>query len=95
VWIRSTAVSAIGILALTTIPSLAQQQQQYRFCLTEYERDCPAHDVYVYCTEDIKAKATGICKAATGGGSGDNNLVKLSDKPGTKCGVAMFQVICK
>jgi hypothetical protein len=58
----------------------------YRICLGEYERNCPPHDVYLYCYEDVASWAHGRCD--------ETKIVTLGSQPGNKCGYSSVQVIC-
>jgi hypothetical protein len=58
----------------------------FRVCLGEYERNCPPHDVYMYCYQDVGAWASQRCDIA--------KVIPLGSQSGNKCGYTSVQVIC-
>jgi hypothetical protein len=74
-------------VAVRPAPALPQPVvSRYRVCSGEYERNCDAHDVYMYCYADVQAWADKKCEKG--------QVVRLNSRGGNKCGYSLDEVIC-
>jgi hypothetical protein len=67
-------------------PAQSPTVVNFRVCLGEYERNCPPHDVYMYCYQDVNAWARQRCDIP--------KVIPLGSQSGNKCGYTSVQVIC-
>jgi hypothetical protein len=82
---------ACGILGLGAVWYLWAHSEktitsEFVVCSGEYERDCPAHNVYIYCYEDPGKEAQKACKRFS--------LKTTQSKGGHKCGYTWTTYLC-
>jgi hypothetical protein len=59
---------------------------EFVVCAGEYERECPAHQAYIYCYVDPDAEAAKACKRFS--------LKTRQSKSGNKCGYTWSTYLC-
>jgi hypothetical protein len=82
---------ASGILALGAVWYAWEHSgktitSEFVVCSGEYERECPAHNVYVYCYVDPNPEAAKACKRY--------RLKTTQSKGGNKCGYTWTTYLC-
>jgi hypothetical protein len=82
---------AFGILGLSAVWYTWEHSEktitsEFVVCSGEYERECPSHNVYIYCYEDPGKEAKKACKR--------HSLKTTQSKGGNKCGYTWTTYLC-
>jgi hypothetical protein len=82
---------AFGLLGLGSVWYLWEHSEktitsEFVVCSGEYERECPSHNVYIYCYEDPAKQAQKSCKRYS--------LKTAQSKGGNKCGYTWTTYLC-
>jgi hypothetical protein len=93
---RRAAIRYALALPLITIFQAPATAREYRVCIGEYERQCPEHDVFEYCSGNPEAIAARVCSKTVNGVNqpGRFRLIMLGDRGGNKCGYSWYSLLC-
>jgi hypothetical protein len=82
------AFGIFGIGALAYVWKFSENTitSEFIVCSGEYERECPAHNVYIYCYVDPETEVRKACKRYS--------VKTTQTKPGNKCGYSWTTFLC-